>query len=106
MLDTLHWSGGANTIDALRCGLPVVACPGRFMRGRQTLGMLREIGLDGELAADTPAAMAALATAIAGDRGRRADLARRIGERVPALFDGRAALAALATRLGEDITRR
>jgi CRISPR-associated protein Csy1 len=105
MLDTLHWSGGANTIDALRCGLPVVACPGPLMRGRQTLGMLRQVGLDAELAAESPAAMATLATAIASDRDRRAALSQRIGEGLPALFDGRAALAALATRLGEDIAR-
>jgi CRISPR-associated protein Csy1 len=103
MLDTLHWSGGANTIDALHCGLPVVACPGAFMRGRQTLGLLREIGLDGELAADSPATMAALATAIGADRDRRIELGRRIGERASALFDGRAALVALGERIGEDL---
>jgi tetratricopeptide (TPR) repeat protein len=105
MLDTLHWSGGANTIDALRCGLPVVACPGPLMRGRQTLGMLRVIGLDGDLAAATPAAMADLATRIAGERDLRADLARRISARIDVLFDGSAALAALAQRLREDIAR-
>jgi predicted O-linked N-acetylglucosamine transferase (SPINDLY family) len=106
MLDTLHWSGGANTIDALRCGLPVIACPGPFMRGRQTLGMLRQLGLDAELAADSPAAMAALAGAIAGDRERRAVLSRTIGERVTALFDGREALVALAARISEDLASR
>jgi predicted O-linked N-acetylglucosamine transferase (SPINDLY family) len=99
MLDTLHWSGGANTIDALRCRLPVVACPGPLMRGRQTLGMLQAIGLADELAASSPAAMAELASAIAGDRDRRAALAARIDERLPVLFDGRAALAALAAAL-------
>lgn len=105
MLDTLHWSGGANTIDALRCGLPVVACPGPLMRGRQTLGMLRVIGLDDELAATTPAAMADLATRVASERDLRQDLARRITERVDTLFDGSTALAALAQHLREDIAR-
>jgi CRISPR-associated protein Csy1 len=105
MLDTLHWSGGANTIDALRCRLPVVACPGALMRGRQTLGMLRAIGLADELAAGSPAAMADLAVAIAGDRDRRATLAARIGERLPVLFDGRAALTALADALRNAIGR-
>jgi CRISPR-associated protein Csy1 len=103
MLDTLHWSGGANTIDALRCGLPVVACPGALMRGRQTLGMLGAVGLDAELAVASPPEMVALATAIAGDRGRRSALSRLIGERVGALFDGRAALAALGDALRADI---
>ncbi|MGE5104602.1 MAG: tetratricopeptide repeat protein, partial [Betaproteobacteria bacterium] len=35
MLDTLYWSGGNTSIDALACGLPVVTLPGAFMRGRQ-----------------------------------------------------------------------
>ena len=37
MLDTLHWSGGNTTLDALACGLPVVTLPGEFMRGRQSM---------------------------------------------------------------------
>ncbi|MBL8521618.1 MAG: tetratricopeptide repeat protein, partial [Betaproteobacteria bacterium] len=34
MIDTLHWSGGNTTLDALASGLPVVTWPGKFMRGR------------------------------------------------------------------------
>jgi predicted O-linked N-acetylglucosamine transferase (SPINDLY family) len=105
MLDTLHWSGGANTIDALRCRLPVVACPGPLMRGRQTLGMLQAIGLDDQLAAGSPAAMATLAVAIACDRERRAALAAVIDEHLPVLFDGRAALRSLTDQLHGVICR-
>jgi CRISPR-associated protein Csy1 len=99
MLDTLHWSGGANTIDALRCRLPVVACPGPLMRGRQTLGMLQAIGLADQLAAGSASAMATLAVAIAGDRDRRAALATAIDQRLPVLFDGRTALRSLSDQL-------
>jgi CRISPR-associated protein Csy1 len=96
MLDTLHWSGGANTVDALRCRLPVVTCPGPFMRGRQTLGMLRSLQLESELACADPQALVARAVAVASDRDLRADLARRIDAAVPILFDGTAALQSLA----------
>jgi predicted O-linked N-acetylglucosamine transferase (SPINDLY family) len=96
MLDTLHWSGGANTVDALRCGLPVVACPGPLMRGRQTLGMLRMLGLESELCTADPAGLADRAVAIATDPATRARLGTAIRDAVPALFDGREALAALA----------
>jgi protein O-GlcNAc transferase len=37
MLDTLYWSGGNTSLDALACGLPMVTLPGEFMRGRQSL---------------------------------------------------------------------
>ena len=52
MLDTLHWSGGNTTLDALACGLPVVTLPGAFMRGRQSAAMLRQVGAEGLIAAD------------------------------------------------------
>ena len=52
MLDTLHWSGGNTTLDALACGLPVITLPGEFMRGRQSYGMLKCMGLDELIAKD------------------------------------------------------
>jgi protein O-GlcNAc transferase len=52
MLDTLHWSGGNTTLDALACGLPVVTMPGEFMRGRQSYGMLKCMGLNELIAHD------------------------------------------------------
>jgi CRISPR-associated protein Csy1 len=94
MVDTPHWSGGNTTIDALLCGLPVVSVPGALMRGRQSMAMLRILGLD-ELIQPDAAAQARTAIAVAGDGAYRAELARRIGEGLPALFDGRRALAAL-----------
>jgi CRISPR-associated protein Csy1 len=44
MLDTLHWSGGNTSLDALASGLPVVTLPGKFMRGRQSQAMLAALG--------------------------------------------------------------
>ena len=44
MLDTLRWSGGNTSLDALAAGLPIVTLPGRFMRGRQSAGMLAHNG--------------------------------------------------------------
>ena len=51
MLDTLHWSGGNTSLDALSCGLPVVTMPGPLMRGRQSQAMLKVLGA-GELIVD------------------------------------------------------
>ena len=52
MVDTLHWSGGNTSLDALACALPIVTLPGRFMRGRQSAGMLRLMGIDELVARD------------------------------------------------------
>jgi protein O-GlcNAc transferase len=77
MLDTLHWSGGNTTLDALAVGLPVVTQWGRFMRGRQSAGMLTAMGL-AELIARDRGDYADIALSIARDRRRRIDLETRI----------------------------
>jgi protein O-GlcNAc transferase len=77
MLDTLHWSGGNTSLDALASGLPVVTLPGALMRGRQTAAMLEEIGV-ADLVARDPAHFVEMATRIAGDRDERLALSERI----------------------------
>jgi predicted O-linked N-acetylglucosamine transferase (SPINDLY family) len=44
-LDTFAWSGGNTTLEALACNLPVVTCPGEFMRGRHSYGILQMMGM-------------------------------------------------------------
>ena len=44
-LDSFGWSGGFSTKDAIACSLPIVTCPGKIMRARQSYGMLRMIGV-------------------------------------------------------------
>lgn len=52
LLDTFDWSGGKTTLEALSCGLPVVTCPGKFMRGRHAHAMLKRIGISETIATD------------------------------------------------------
>jgi protein O-GlcNAc transferase len=86
MLDTLHWSGGNTSLDAIASGLPLVTLPGALMRGRQSAAMLGLLGLE-ELVATDPGDYVAKAVAIAGDRDRRAAIAQRIKAAHHALFD-------------------
>lgn len=44
-LDTLGWSGGNTTLEAIACDLPIVTCPGEFMRGRHSYGILKMLGV-------------------------------------------------------------
>ena len=50
LLDSLEWSGGKTTLEAISCGLPVVTCPGDMMRGRHAYAMLRMMGIDATIA--------------------------------------------------------
>lgn len=43
-LDSVGWSGGNTSFEALSRGVPLVTWPGRFMRGRHALAMLRVLG--------------------------------------------------------------
>jgi len=98
MLDTLHWSGGNTSLDALACGLPIVTLLGAFMRGRQTAGMLRLLGVP-ELIARNRADYLALAARLVADPSWRRELSQRIRAGEGCLFDVPDAIAPLQTLL-------
>ncbi|MGZ5649628.1 MAG: O-linked N-acetylglucosamine transferase, SPINDLY family protein [Usitatibacter sp.] len=77
MLDTLQWSGGNTSLDALASGLPVVTMPGRLMRGRQSQAMLRILGV-GELVVDDVDSYIDTAVKLGKDAARRKALSERI----------------------------
>ncbi len=93
MLDTLHWSGGNTSLDALAAGLPVVTSPGEFMRGRQSAAMLQLLGVP-ELAV-APGDYVATAVGLGRDAAAREALRRRIREACGELFDCSEPIAAL-----------
>ena len=88
MLDTLHWSGGNTSLDALACALPVVTLPGTFMRGRQSYAMLKALALE-ELIARDKDDYVAIALRLATDSAWRQEIRRRIAQNIDALFGER-----------------
>ncbi len=44
-LDSIGWSGGNTTLEALPHGLPIVTLPGSLMRGRHTYAILQQMGI-------------------------------------------------------------
>jgi CRISPR-associated protein Csy1 len=98
MLDTLRWSGGNTSLDALAAGLPIVTLPGRFMRGRQSLGMLRSMGID-ELVASDEDDYVRIATRLAADSDWRRELSARIRANAGAMFDDPRPVAAFSAFL-------
>jgi len=98
MLDTLHWSGGNTSLDALACSLPIVTLPGAFMRGRQSAGMLKLVGVP-ELIARDRADYLTIAARLIADEVWRRELAERIRAGQGHLFDVPDAITSLETLL-------
>ncbi|HEY2864975.1 MAG TPA: tetratricopeptide repeat protein [Casimicrobiaceae bacterium] len=101
MVDTLHWSGGNSSLDALACGLPIVTLPGPLMRGRQSAGMLALLGVP-ELVAGDRAAYLAITARLTGDEAWRRGLATRILAARPQLFNVSDAIDRLQQLLQSD----
>ncbi len=97
-LDSRHFSGGATSYEALSLGAPVVTLPGRFMRGRFTLGCYRAMGVMDCVAEDEDHAVE-LAMAIANDRDRREALRQKLLDARGRLVEDVAAAAELENAL-------
>ncbi len=99
MLDTLRWSGGNTSLDALASGLPVVTLPGGLMRGRQSQAMLRAVGA-AELVAGDLDEYVAIAEKLGRDAAYRASMADRIHANLGNLFERDEPVRALEDLLG------
>jgi len=86
MLDTLYWSGGNTSLDALACALPMVTLPGDFMRGRQSYAMLKAMGLD-ELIARDKTDYVAIALRLGTDAAWRKEIQQRIAQNTGKVFE-------------------
>jgi CRISPR-associated protein Csy1 len=85
MIDTVHWSGGNTSLDALYMGLPVVTRPGELMRGRQSAAMLGILGVRELVAADFEQHVATVVR-LGADADERRSLSERILAARGALF--------------------
>ena len=98
MLDTLHWSGGNTSLDALACGLPIVTLPGKFMRGRQSYGMLSTLNATELIALDQDSYIK-----ITGELIRDQNKRRYLGEKITSghakLFDDLSTTSAFRSQL-------
>ncbi|MEN9259489.1 MAG: tetratricopeptide repeat protein [Thermostichus sp. HHBFW_bins_43] len=49
-LDSIGWSGGNTTLEALPYGIPIVTLPGSLMRGRHSYAILQQMGIPDTIA--------------------------------------------------------
>ncbi len=102
MLDTLGFSGFNTALQAIECGLPVLAHEGKFMRARLASAIMRRLDLP-ELVADTDEEFIATAVRFAGDAPARERFMRHIEGRRDLLFGDKAPVRALERCLSEAI---
>jgi predicted O-linked N-acetylglucosamine transferase (SPINDLY family) len=86
LLDTFEWSGGKTTLEAIGCGLPVVTCPGRFMRGRHAFAMLTMMAIADTTAKDQ-SEYCEIAVRLAMDRRFCAHVKKQITTRKAKLYN-------------------
>ena len=93
-LDSVGWSGGNTTYEAILAGLPVVTRPGEFMRGRYSAGLMETMGIANTVAGSEDEYVA-IAVRLGREPAWRRRCAARIVERRASLFDDRAPVRAL-----------
>ena len=86
VLDSLEWSGGKTSMEALWCDTPVITSPGSMMRGRHTYAFLKRIGLERAIASDKEE-LVRIAVRCATDKAYLDDLKTGIQNRKHLLFD-------------------
>jgi len=94
LLDTIGFSGFNTVMRALECGLPVVTCRGRFMRGRLGSGILERLSLP-ELVAQSPAQYADLVLSLIENPVARSRVRDELPERLPRAYRDQSAVDAL-----------
>jgi predicted O-linked N-acetylglucosamine transferase (SPINDLY family) len=94
MLDSIGWSGGNTTLEALAQNLPVVTCQGALMRGRVSAGILRMMGMP-ETVGETVDDYVALAVRMGREPAWRAEIKARVATDKRRLYRDRTCIVAL-----------
>ncbi|MBM3586747.1 MAG: hypothetical protein FJX33_02825 [Alphaproteobacteria bacterium] len=53
LVDSLGWRSSNTTLGAIEAGVPLITCPGAFMRGRHSFAMFRMMDMPSAIARDT-----------------------------------------------------
>jgi predicted O-linked N-acetylglucosamine transferase (SPINDLY family) len=91
LLDTLHFSGGNTSYEALALGTPVVTLPGRLMKGRITYALYRKMDVLDCVAA-TPEEYIDIAVGLGMDQDWRLAVREKILAANSVLFEDQAAV--------------
>jgi protein O-GlcNAc transferase len=85
-LDSFPFCGGNTTYQSLAMGTPVITLPGRYLRGRVSLGIYRHMGME-ELVARDVSDYAEIAARLGLDLDFRAGIMKKIAEFRDVIFE-------------------
>ncbi|MBF0267183.1 MAG: tetratricopeptide repeat protein [Alphaproteobacteria bacterium] len=103
-LDSVGWSGGNTSLEALSRNLPIVTMPSHLMRGRHSCAMLKLLGLDECIASDLKAYVA-IAVKLGTDAAWNAAVRERIKAGQGRLFDDQAPVKALESFIEQAVAK-
>jgi hypothetical protein len=114
VLDTFPFGGGVTSLQAFAMGTPLVALPSKFLRGRLTLALFRQMGCIGKVAMGGAAAAAgggmdapggggdSMCQCVAGSEQEYVERALALGRNATLRAAVAAQISAAAPRLFED----
>ena len=86
ILDSLNWSGGNTSLEAISLNKPIVTCPSEFMRGRHTYSILRKLNIE-ETIASSKEKYVEIAVRLAKDNDFRNSIINKIVKNKKKLFN-------------------
>ena len=101
-IDSIGWSGGNSTIQALEVDCPLVTLPTEFMRGRHSYAMLKMIGMD-ELIASSMDEFVDKLVLLGTDPEFRAGIVRKIAASKHRLYEDKSFIEGLDRFLKQSI---
>lgn len=104
-LDTITWSGGNTSLEAIACNLPIVTYPGEFMRGRHTDSFLKMLGVKDTIA-QSEVEYIEIAVKLGLDSAWRQEISARMKERHDSLYEDKACVAGLEAFYQEVVRER
>jgi predicted O-linked N-acetylglucosamine transferase (SPINDLY family) len=103
-LDSVGWSGGNTSLEALAWGLPMVTFKANTMRGRHTAAILEGMSM-GEWVADDRAGYVERAILLGEDQERRSEVSQLLMERSERIYSNSSSIRALEEFLRNVTTR-
>ena len=86
ILDSLNWSGGNTSLEAISLNKPIVTCPSEYMKGRVTYSFLRKLNIE-ETIASSKKEYVEIAVKLAKDNNFRNSITKKIVNNKNNLFN-------------------